>query len=335
MKKSVKVESLKKLSGIKSALFPSIARMGDIRCLFGSKEWISSFSMTFKVNEPIIIKLTGTRFTHSPCIGLQTSRENAKILEPIGTPYNDYNFFSTPSQTNEKLITDGLKEIQNEGYIINIDLLFDKQEVDWLSRLLKSNDKGFEIKESQMPSVYCEYSGDVNGIDRVDKKFSIKLLEQIKKQLTREKFNIKVVKGSNPDFEKSLIRLLHHRKDNFFSQNKEDSILAFSTKFDRFMITLTNLKSIKPRCCIYELYLNNKYAASDLYFYEDSYFLAYLGSFNRNLSKLSPGMILTYLTHKYLSEKYKSVIIDYTRGDEPYKFRIGGKNMKLYQLNSK
>jgi hypothetical protein len=333
MKRSVKIEFLKKKSDIKSAQFPPIGKMGDIRYLFGSKEWIKSFSSTFQVNKPIIIKIVGNRLANSQYIGFQTSADEANILEPIGTPYNDYNFLSLPDQSNKELIFSGLEELQSEGYKINIDLLFNKNEVSSLDEFSKSKEGKFKVKESQMPSVYCEYIEKDND-NKVDKKFSKKLLDRIKRQLVREKLTIKIINGSNLDFKRSLKRLLYHRKDNFFSQNKEDSISAFSTKFDRFVTALTNVKSIKPRCCIYELYLNKKYAASDLYFYENSYFLAYLGSFNRKLSKLSPGMVLTYLIHRDLSEKHKNVIIDYTRGDEPYKFRIGGKNLILYRLYS-
>lgn len=333
MKKSAKVEFLEELSDIISAPFPSIAKIGDIRYLFGSKEWIISFSSSFQVNRVVIIKLTGSKPLYPLCTGLQIPTDDSNILGPIGTPYNDYNFLSPPSHQAEKLMHIGLEELRDKGYKINIDLLFNKEEADRFAELSKSDEK-FGIKESQMPSVYCKYTEEDNDGEGVDRKFSKKLLEQVKKQLTLEKFTMKVINASNPDFKRSFNNLLDHRRDNFFSQNKEDTVLAFSPKFDRFMKTLTDIKSIKPRCCIYELYLNNKYAASDLYFYENSYFLAYLGSFNRALSKLSPGMVLTYLTHKDLVKKHKTVTIDYTRGDEPYKFRIGGKNLTLYQLYS-
>lgn len=185
-----------------------------------------------------------------------------------------------------------------------------------------------------MSSIYCEYKDISVNSGCVDTKFSKKLLKHIKRQRVQNKFTIKVCRGTNPNFQKSLRKLLLHRKINFLFRGKEDVVSAFSPAFDKLLTTFTSIPAVKPRCCIYELYVNEKYAGSDLYFYSNNHYLCYIRAFNRAFSKLSPGMILAYLTHKDLSEKHRTVIIDYTRGDESYKFRIGGKNLTLYQLYS-
>ncbi len=334
MKKKLKVEILKDFTNIGAIPFPSIEIMGDIRYLFGSKEWIDSFTSSFSSNHPVIVKLSDTEFKDPIYLGLQTTKEDSNTLEPIGTPYNDCNFLSIYGNNVETIIIEGLNELKLMGYKINIDLLFNQKEVECVNKLLELNDKKIEIKESQTPYVLGLYSlKATNQANVVDKKFSNKLLTRIKKNIAIEKFNLQTIEGTYPNFNKSLKRLLRHRKENFFLHNNEDAIGAFSVHFEKFMMTLIDIDSIKKRCCIFELFLGKKYIASRLYFYENSYFLNYLASYNRNFAKLSPGLISIYLIEKYLVQKYKLVTIDYSRGNEPYKYKIGGKNLILHQIN--
>lgn len=331
MEKPFEVKFLKDLSNLKSVHFMSISNLDDIRYIFQSKEWVNSFVSTYGAKNFVTLS---TRGDHPFCFGLQKLSSNSNTLVPIGSPYNDYNHLSSGGCTQINLVLSGLEELLGMGCTINIDLLFDTSEINELTKLIKYSHKKFKMERSQIPSVYCEYLSGLNNEDLVDQKFSKKLLGRIKRQIVRKKFTIKIVSGTDANFSKSLQEILYRRKINFFSLSKKDTVSAFSPTFDKFMLALTGKAPVRTCCCIYELLCDGEYAASDLFFYKDDIYLCYLRTYNRKFSKLSPGMLLTYLSHLDLARKFKKIIIDYTRGDESYKFRIGGKYLTLYRLVS-
>lgn len=320
--------------------FLSIANFKDIRRIFGSKEWIYSYYSIFKPKEISLIKTEMKGKKKNIVLGFQKSSENKNILVPLGTPYNDYNFVlpKTLKINRHDLeiaalsILRQMEDLRRSKYKIHLDLLFDYDEINIL-KSFSENNNGLVIVESSTPGVRCVYENTLKKPDIVEKSFSQKLLRRIKKQLSINKFTLKAINGQDPNYQRALQNLLLHRKINFLSQNKEDHVSAFTTKFEQFIKTLIKYPSVKPRTTIFELTLNKKYVASDLFFNYQNIFLCYLRTFNRkDFSKISPGMILSYLIHKALTSHMNCVIIDYTRGDELYKFRIGGKRTTLYRL---
>lgn len=334
MKKSTKPEPLSDYN-LANTKFPSISKLDDVRNIFGSKEWISSYCSVFRPKD-LFIKTIELDKDNYLSIGFQGLDANSDALVPIGTPYNDYNSLiprNMKHKSNLKIIIsrflDHISGLIELGYKFDIDLLFKNDEISILNKFLVKKGN-LQIVESSVPSVYCLYK----RAELAESRFSKNLFKKIKYQLTRNNFKLEKIKGTSQKFPKAVRNLLSYRKRNFWLQNKSDPASAFSSKFDKLIRTFTKHNSVATKCCIFELSLDRKYVASDLFFNNKNYYLNYLRAFDNKWAKISPGMVLAYLTHKMLTDQFNDITIDYTRGDEPYKFRIGGEKFTLYRLIS-
>jgi hypothetical protein len=347
MKKSQIVVEKAKNVFRENFVFPSIVMFNEIRYLFSSEEWIKSYLKFFPPYKDLFIfSKKGVYGQKNALFGLMPESFNQFKLITIGSPYNDYNsllsalFYLNKEEEKERHAEDFLCELNQlllSGYFLEVDCLFSQKEISFLRKVLNRGNFKFKLVKSAMPVVSCfltrgEDKGEVEEILRG--KFSKKFLKYFRKTSRNRTLQLNRIEGREEFFDIALNNLLSYRKLNFFKNFKKDVVGAFSSQFEEFIRELISFPSVKEKSVIFELLINGKYAASDLFFYTNNTYLCYLRAFNKYFAKFSPGIVLSYLVHRDLLLKFRKVIIDYTRGDEAYKFRIGGRLRKVYKLTS-
>ena len=133
--------------------------------------------------------------------------------------------------------------------------------------------------------------------------------------------------------EESVIsEILRIHEDRFDNKNKKNKAVKLSTLLSKIRGSFDEITySLKNDSDSWLLlgYINNK-LVSYIYGLSDDYAVRIMQlGFLKNYSKYSPGItiLIDYLLQNY--EKYQGKSIDFTRGDEAYKFRMGGTEHRI------
>lgn len=169
----------------------------------------------------------------------------------------------------------------------------------------------------KLPISWDDY---LTGLSRTDRK-------ELKRKIRRLKENYSYKIESVADITRTdfndfvgLHRLSTTQKAIFMSPQMAD-----------FFWDLTKVQKGNWRTLIYFLKLGHKRVASVFAFENSKQLLCYNSGFNPKFSFFSVGLILKALLIKIAIEK-KLEMVDFLRGDERYKYDLGGQNLNLYQI---
>lgn len=230
-----------------------------------------------------------------------------------------------------------IEEIKND-YSINNFIFEQLKENTSLYKYINSkyqvlNNKRVTCVELNIPSTVEDYN---------------KLLSKSVRQNIRTAFNriksdnldVSLMFDDKPDFE--VCRRL--RNSRVVNKNKKEwktkSLMYKLIKviYNKLILSWPKYLPFEedPSLKFISIYINNEICAFFNYGvdYNKSIYLLAVGT-NDNFKRYSPGIILMYEFIKYLTENNLSIKVDFTRGDEKYKYQLGGINHYIYNITFK
>ncbi len=283
----------------------------NYRHLFASKEWLLSFLELYKPEHNFLIQSGNSRNYFSLSVF-----DNDLVF--TGDPFNDFN-----------------------GMFMSDD----KDRYDFRKIVQYFSELGYKIKwvnlfEPHLPGEISKDAGIQEGV------IGLKIIRNAKTQ----NYDTVVSKRIQQMYERFSENILFYRvfgleiknnstilKDLFFtrqqklmSKRQKEYNLSFEQKFNEFIAKLISSDSILGNVFI-DYCVNRQTGeilASSLNFVKDKSVICYLRAHIQSKNNVSYGLILDYWSN---SKNFRDgiEIIDLTRGNESYKYRLGAKEYKL------
>ncbi|MCX6731351.1 MAG: GNAT family N-acetyltransferase [Candidatus Roizmanbacteria bacterium] len=169
-----------------------------------------------------------------------------------------------------------------------------------------------------LPNTWEKYLESLERTDRKELKRKIKRIETVPHSLRIFEYS----ESTEEDFETfiKLHKLSDHSKDQFMT----DPMKAFFK--DLFYLSIPNWKQK-----LAFLFVNDIPIASIFYFESSDSILLYNSGYDPEQKYYSGGLLLAaYLIRHAIEKKMK--LFDFLRGNERYKYDLGGKDVQLYKF---
>lgn len=312
MQQQIKPYSYKDAAGISEFLLNYRSTL-DYRHLFASKEWLLSFLEVYKPKRNFLIKSENSKNYFS-----LSEINNQLIL--TGDPFNDFNGVFVGDSKNQYDFKKIIQCFSELSYSIKWTNLFEPRFLEELSENgeLQEGVVGLKILRDEK---YQEYGNLVSSrIRRMYDRFS-------KDLVFYRIFGVDI--KNNPI---TLKNLLSTRRGKLLDKRKEEYSLSFEEKFSEFITNVVSFNSIWRNVFIDYCIIRDTgvIVASSLNFLKDRNTICYLRAHVPSRNNISYGLILDYWSN---SKNFHDDIevIDLTRGDEYYKYRLGAIE---YNLNN-
>lgn len=119
---------------------------------------------------------------------------------------------------------------------------------------------------------------------------------------------------------------------DLFGRNRSDKARFMNEPMSRFFRSMARSLAKEAMLRLYLLNLNSVPVASVLCFDVGNRFFLYNNAYDDRFRSLSVGLLSKVLTVKDAIERGKKVY-DFLKGGEPYKYRLGGKPVKIYRCH--
>lgn len=283
----------------------------DYRNFFASKEWLLSFLELYKPKVNFLIRSNNGQNYFS------LSVFNGELVF-TGNPFNDFN--SVLTKTGRDLYNFGeiIKYFSELGYKIKWNNLFELHLLKALSEFGKIQVRATCLK--------ITHATEIQGYDVL---VSNKIRQMYEKFSDSLSFFRTFGNGiqNDPTILEDLLRL---RQDKLLNQKKKEYNLSFENTFNEFIKKLSNFNSLEKNLFID--YCTNKdggeIVAASFNFIKDKKVICYLRAHAQSKNNISYGLILDYWSNRKNFNNGIQVI-DLTRGDESYKYRLGAKEYKI------
>ncbi|MGQ9669340.1 MAG: GNAT family N-acetyltransferase [Desulfosoma sp.] len=116
-----------------------------------------------------------------------------------------------------------------------------------------------------------------------------------------------------------------------FQSNRDDKARFLTPAMQKYMETLCHAMAREGMLRLCFLYVNRSPAASALCFDDGETVFLYNNGYDAAFARLSVGLIQTIFTIKDATERGRTRY-EFLRGDETYKFRLGGREVPLYRV---
>lgn len=213
------------------------------------------------------------------------------------------------------------KEVLAELRTGNLELNYIRENSPSLGILQELGGKVEEVDVApylELPVTWEEYLGQLDRHNRHELRRKLRKVEEA---------GIKEVDDDRGERVEELLKLMeisHEGKKNFLSPQMK----SFFREIAKMMGDLPAQAGLRMRY----LELEGKVIAGVMVFeFKDAYLL-YNSGYDPEFSYLSPGLIIKVYAIKEAIEKGKKVF-DFLRGDEKYKYDLGGKERKLYKIS--
>ena len=283
----------------------------DYQYLFSSKEWILSFLEVYKPKDNFLILLENSHNYFSLSVV-----DNKLVF--IGDPFNDFNGVFISDSHDQYDFKEVIWYFSDLGYKMKLTNLTENNLIKELTYLGDVEDgvMGLKITDKQKNGDYDQY---------VSKRIKKMYNKSSKDLLFHRAFGAGL--ENNPFI---LNHLLSTRQSKLISKKKEEYNLSFEDRFNKFITKLVSFASIWKNVFIDYCVHKNTGAimASTLNFVKDKTTICYLRAHDRSSSAISYGLILDYWSNNRNFHEGVEVI-DLTRGNESYKYRLGAVEYKL------
>ena len=285
----------------------------DYRYLFSSKEWISVFIDVYSPKKNFLV------LSKNKCNYFSLSVFDNQIVF-TGDPFNDFNGTLINDSDNMYDFKKIIRHFINLGYKIRWSNLFEKN----LLIELNTNGKG-TIQEANIGLKILH--------PKNTQSYEYMVSSRILKMYNKFSENISFFRIFGTEMHKKphlLTSLLFNRQKKLIAKKNQEYNPSFEPKFNKFIIKLSNFESLWNNIfldyCIEQK--TNKIVAMSLNFLKNKNTICYLRSHIPSSNIISYGLILDYWSNsKNFREGIK--IIDLTRGDESYKYRLGSTEYHL------
>ena len=239
----------------------------------------------------------------------------------------DYMDFISPRDTREAFLSSFIDFMVSEGWhTLSVPSIPGwSPTLALLPEIARSRGLHVEIKDEdtapglKLPPTWDEYLSSLSKKDRHELRRKFRRLNESVQWRHYICSDISSLLLCAEDFF-HLMRESREEKDRFLTQEREDFMLSAVER-----LTKENIARL------YFLEVNGARVASAMCFdYKGTRFL-YNSGFDPSLSHLSVGLLLKALCIKEAIEQ-KLVFFDFLRGNEPYKYHLGGLDRPIYEL---
>lgn len=282
----------------------------DYRNLFTSREWLLSFLEIYKPDVNFLVR------PNSSLNYFSLSVFNDGLVF-TGDPLNDFNCVFTKTESDLYDFEEIVKNFSKLDSKVKWNNLFEPKLIELLSEIGKVQD-----------GVTCLKIARVAKLQDYDVLVSKRIKQMYDKFSGELSFNRTF--GNDGKCVLILSNLLKMRQDKLLNHKREGHNLSFEDKFNEFILKLAVFDSLGENLFIdYCIDKNNgEIVASSFNFIKDKKIICYLRAHAQSENHTSYGLILDYWSNrKNFGDGVK--IIDFTRGDESYKYRLGAKEYKL------
>ena len=294
------IETIERVSEIEKYLKPYSSLM-NYRQLFMSKEWIQSYCSVYKPNKMVFVYNNNTK-------DYILFEKQGDTMCCLGDPLNDFNLCCLwdADELEEWLnIIEQTKESEKERVLLNcITTPLCNHSFDTMSLGLMT-----ELKTSQTRRVSPKYK-------RMQKKHS-------------DAIQYKRINAKSPRFNQLLDQLLIGRKVILSVRAPKDNSFSLDENFIAFIQNLCSQPSIQEFVFIDYGKVNDVIVSVVLFFLNHDSALYYLRWCMRSSNKISYGPLLDLWSINQCSISGFN-IIDFSRGNDSYKYRLGFSDYKLY-----
>jgi predicted N-acyltransferase len=241
-------------------------------------------------------------------------------MKPVlnGQEVTDYGEMENSSKES---VVNQLESLKNKFAISTVQFDYIRQDSQLFQILSKITSIPPTLQEVapfiSLPKTWEEYLETLERTDRKELKRKIKRLDTI-----LHEFRIVETPIPNEDFDSfvSLHKLSDHSKEMFMSEPMQNFFRDISSAqfpgWEQKMIFMD---------------IEGKAAASIFYFENENSLLLYNSGYDPNQKYYSVGLLLcAHLIHRAIEENKKT--FDFLRGNERYKYDLGGVNMNLYKF---
>lgn len=284
--------------------------MLDYRNIFASKEWLLAFLETYKPENNFLIRSNGGNY-----FSLSLFRDK---LIFTGDPFNDFNSVFTKDVSNLYDFSGIVDYFLKLNYRIKWDNLFETSLIEDLKRISQVNNGIICLKIDSWPKTFDYDALASNRIRKMYERFSDNL-----------SFH-RIFADEIKDTPGILDNLLQMRQEKLLDRKQNEYNASFENEFNEFIIKLAGSDSLGENLFIDYCIDKNSTAimSSSLNFIKDKKIICYLRAHTKSENNISYGLILDYWSNKKnLEDGIK--IIDFTRGNESYKYRLGAMEYQL------
>lgn len=310
MKTVIKPYSYKDITKIKDSLLEYRDTL-DYRNIFASKEWLLSFLEIYRPKNNFLIQSIndGNYFS--------LSLFNNELIF-TGDPFNDFNSVFTKNAIDLYDLPEIISYFLEINHQIRWSNLFEKSFIEDLEKVGQTRDGVVCLKIDCYPEAN-DYDALVsNRIKKMYKKFSDSL-----------SFH-RIFAGEKEGFLSIIDNLLKMRQKKLLDRRQSEYNPSFENKFNAFITKLDSFDSLWKHLFIDYCTDRNtgKITSLSLNFVKDKKIICYLRAHAKSENNISYGLILDYWSNKKNLELGVEVI-DFTRGNESYKYRLGAVEYKL------
>lgn len=130
--------------------------------------------------------------------------------------------------------------------------------------------------------------------------------------------------GSNPNADMEVFLVLHR-------QSNEDKAEFMTEQMERFFCRLAGTFDLLGQYGLYLMEINGRPVSAAMCFFTPKEVLLYNSGFRRDYSHLSVGLLLkAYCIEDAIKRRIPA--FNFLRGDEPYKYHLGGRDEPVYNM---
>ena len=264
-------------------------------------------------------------------IGLAPLRIIGHSAEFIGSPdVCDYQDFIVAPGKSDPFFSVLLDNLSQQG-ITRLDLKPLRPESKVLTRLIEvAKAKGCEVAchpldvtlELDLPATWDEYLLMLKGKQRHEIRRKLRRLAEAGNIRYRVVEDVSDVRQEMKTF------------FELFKSSREDKEIFMTDEMASFFRSMTEAMAAEKMVKFYVLDLNGKAVAAALCFDYKSRTYLYNNGFDVNFSSLSVGLLCKIFSIQDSIDKGQH-IYDFLKGSEPYKYRLGGKEVPLHECEIK
>ena len=278
---------------------------------FQTREWLQLWSKHFPGEELILgVYEDDILIGIAPLIKRENSLQFMAVAEVLGgNKVSDFGDIIAISG-REKEAWEAIINQFNNG---KMDLNFIREDSPSLGILRELGGKIEEVDAApylELPVTWEEYLGQLDRHNR----------HELRRKLRKaEEAGIKIISSDKGERTETFLRLME-----ISNMGKKHFLTEEMKSFFREIIKVGNVR-------MRYLKLEGKIIAGVMIFEFKDEYLLYNSGYDPEFSYLSPGLIIKAYAIKEAIEKEKKVF-DFLRGDEKYKYDLGGKERKLYRV---
>ena len=294
------IETIEKVSEIEKYLKP-YSSLINYRQLFMSKEWIQSYCSVYKPNKMVFVYSNNTK-------DYILFEKQGDAMCCLGDPLNDFNLYG----------------------------LWDADELEeWLNIIEQTKKSAKErVLLTCITTPLCNHSFDTISLGLMTDLITSSEL-QISPKLKRlqRKYDASIqyerINAQSPLFSQLLDQLLFGRKVVLIEKAPKDNAFSLDERFAKLIKMLCSQPTMQK--CVFIDYgkFNGIIVSIGLFFHRNSCALYYLRWCLHSSNSVSYGLLQDLWSIRQCALD-GCLIVDFSRGDEPYKYRLGLKEYKLY-----